>query len=165
MAENTDIPGLDGLVSTITGEPSGPSLAASTASFIGGGNRPPSSGDTGSIFSSILSTLTGSGGGSSSSVASSFLGGGSSSPSSASSGSLFSTLGDLVFGNRRSSNPQGPLRPVNRRPPLRRPIRQHQQHRPGLRRQSVGGFRPSRRIRNKRQTMLQGNLIRQVHSI
>ena len=63
MAENTDIPGLDGLVSAITGEePSGPSLAASTASFVGAGNRPPSSADS-SIFSSIFSTLTGGGGG------------------------------------------------------------------------------------------------------
>lgn len=133
MSENTDIPGLDGLVSALTGEPTGP--AQSLASTFGGvtGGRPPTAAST-----------AGSGIGS-------FLG----------------SLEELIFGNRRRSGPISPQRPLRRQPP---PLRRRPPPRrrfPANRRRdhlhaSDDTFRPSTPIRTKRQTRLQGNIIRFV---
>ena len=130
MAEQSDIPGLDGIVSTLTGETPAQQTLAST--FGGsGGSRPPSSG---SILDSLENLILGGGG----------------------------------F-RRRESRPPRPIR----RPPPPRPFRGQSRPRPQppLRRRpppqrrvdnllGEDDFKPSRRIRAKRQTRLQGNLIR-----
>merc|ERR1711997_437826 len=143
MSENTDIPGLDSLVNTLTGEsPSVPQTLASTFGETFGGssgrppfNRPPFSGSR---------------------------------PPQTSGTSILSTLENLIFGNRRSSpisrpirRPPPPqrLRQVNPRRPGPRPLRPNSQ--PFITRRGDGAvFKPSALIRNKRQTRLQGNIIR-----
>jgi hypothetical protein len=128
------IPGFEGVLSAITGETS-PQTAASTAasSIFGGGG----STGGGSIF----------GGGGSPGGGGSDLG-------------LFETLTGLFSSKRRrrfgpASGPlqrEAPVRPLRRRPlPRRRQIQGRRRPRP---------FAPSRRIRTKRQTRLQGNIIR-----
>ena len=141
MAEQSDIPGLDGIVSTLTGENPAQQTLASTFGGSGGGSRPPTSG-SGSILDSLENLILGGGG----------------------------------FGGfrRRESRPPRPLRrpPPRPRPsfggqsrPRPQPLRRRQPPPQRLRRvdNSFGGeddFKPSRRIRAKRQTRLQGNLIR-----
>ena len=141
MAEQSDIPGLDGIVSTLTGENPAQQTLASTFGGSGGGSRPPTSG-SGSIVESRESLILGGGG-----------------------------FGGL---RRRESRPPRPLRrpPPRPRPsfggqsrPRPQPLRRRQPPPQRLRRvdNSFGGeddFKPSRRIRAKRQTRLQGNLIR-----
>ena len=157
MSENTDdIPGLDSLVNVITGESPASSIPQTLASTFGNG-RPPA------------------------------FGGGPSRPPTSASGasSLFSTFENLIFGKRRSSAAASPIsrplgqqhRPVVQqlRPPqrfrqanIRRPPVHHQQrpirqpsNRPFISRREDEAFRPSRPItRTKRQTRLQGNIIR-----
>ena len=157
MSEQSDIPGLDGLVSAITGEDTAPQTLASTF----GGGRPPSSGG------SFLDGLT-----------SGFLGGGGSRPPLASGGSgggsFLDSLDNLIFGSRRRESrpppppPNRPFRPQNPRPqPQRfrqtRPRPQRPRPFPSRRQDNLvheDDFKPSRRIRAKRQTRLQGNIIR-----
>ena len=131
MSDNVDVPGLDSLVNTLTGEPSGP--AASFPGQFGGSNRP----------QAVQAESSGLG-----------ISG------------IFDTLENLVFGNRRSSNPQ-PFRPPQRPPPFRPPPNRFNGRPPFRRRQNLNfqrrqdsGFRPSAPIRTKRQTRLQGNIIR-----
>jgi len=161
MSENTDdIPGLDTLVNAITGESPVSSIPQTLASTFGNGL-----------------------GGSGSRPPSIFGGGPSRPPTSSSAGSsLFSTFENLIFGKRRSavatgashfSRPFGSQhRPVQqqrrppqrfrqanniRRPPIRRPTSSNS---PFISRREDEAFRPSRPIRTKRQTRLQGNIIR-----
>ena len=141
MSENADFPGLDGLVSTLTGETPNP-VSAVSGLFGSGGGRPP-------------------------------LGASTAAESGFGSGSLFGTLENLIFGSRRRS---GDINQAQRRPPppgsiRRRPPRRQTQRRPPpiqrpfRRRQDsqniiYDDFRPSAPIRTKRQTRLQGNIIR-----
>ena len=161
MSENTDdIPGLDTLVNAITGESPVSSIPQTLASTFGNGL-----------------------GGSGSRPPSIFGGGPSRPPTSSSAGSsLFSTFENLIFGKRRSAVPTGAShfsrpfgsqhRPVQqqrrppqrfrqanniRRPPIRRPTSSNS---PFISRREDEAFRPSRPIRTKRQTRLQGNIIR-----
>ena len=132
MAEQSDIPGLDGIVSTLTGETPAQQTLASTFGGSGGSRPPPTS--SGSILDSLENLILGGGG----------------------------------F-RRRESRPPRPIR----RPPPPRPFRGQSRPRPQppLRRRpppqrrvdnllGEDDFKPSRRIRAKRQTRLQGNLIR-----
>ena len=140
MAENQEIPGLDGLVSALTGEPSSlPQTLASTFAETAGGGRPGSRPP---------------------------FGGSRPPTSSLGAGSILNTFENLIFGSRRRSAPPIPPRPqrlrqVNPRrpPPIRRPV-----NRPPFinRREDTTNtdFRPSAPIRTKRQTRLQGNIIR-----
>ena len=142
MSENTDdIPGFDTLVNAITGESPASSIPQTLASTFGGGSsRPPTSSAAG----------TGS--------------------------SLLSTFENLIFGKRRSSVPSAgsfsrPFGPQHHRPVqhhqrfrqanIRRPIRRPSSNSPFISRREDEAFRPSRPIsRTKRQTRLQGNIIR-----
>ena len=165
MSENTDdIPGFDTLVNAITGESPASSIPQTLASTFGGGSsRPPTSSAGSSLFSTLASTF---GGGSSRPPTSSAAGTGS---------SLFSTFENLIFGKRRSSVPSAgsfsrPFGPQHHRPVqhqrfrqanIRRPIRRPASNSPFISRREDEAFRPSRPIsRTKRQTRLQGNIIR-----
>ena len=137
MSENTDIPGLDGLVTALTGDgPPGPAVAASIAENFGGGRPPfPGSSSSGGIFSTIENFI---GGGRPPSPTSTGAGG----------GGIFNSIENFIFGSRRRSGPSRPLRrppprPVRRRPqPFRRP--------PIGRRQDDGGFKPSQQLHPRR---------------
>lgn len=138
MSENTDIPGLDGLVSALTGEPTSPAQSlASTFAGVNGG-RPPTSASTAGSGSGI--------------------------------GSILGSLEGLIFGSRRRSGPINPQPLRRRRPPppsrFRRPPSPPRRGFLNNRRQdhlqADDTFRPSRPIRTKRQTRLQGNIIRFV---
>ena len=145
MAEQSDIPGLDGLVSAIAGDDSS-SATQTLASTFAGASRPPTSSSSGgsSILDSLDNLIFGGGG----------------------------------FGGFRRRESRPPPRPIRRPPPPRPqrfrggqirprqpPVRRRQPPFPSRRvdNEVEDEFRPSRRIRAKRQTRLQGNIIRYMH--
>ncbi len=149
MSGGDDIPGLNTIVQAVTGEASGPITQASVFGE-GGGSRPPGS-----------SLLSG--------------------------GSIFGTLEELFFGQqRRSGSPsrrrpppppgrRGPPPPPRRQrfrpppPPQRRrrppppPFASASRRESNAHHEQFDDFRPSKRI--KRQTRLQGNIIRLLQKL